>query len=178
MYEYREIRPEELPEGATGQDLMNMGLFEVSTGIYHCISGAADNRGQRPHLAALPGQLLAGGRARHRLLPKDVRTAVLHARVVRHHDAKQSLRHMVNDNQDPERLRAAVPARGGSRKPASESKALQALSRAKALAESGEALNLLVPMAEVQDGDVVEYDMLPSLAFDGEVGLPRKPRPL
>jgi len=170
LYEYREILPEHLPPG-DHQDLMNQGIFEIAPGIYQCICGAPDNRGQHPAGTKLPGHRLGvTGVSRHRLLPKDVRAAVLHARVMRHADRAASLRHLVNDNDDPERLRAGVPARGGSRKPANEAKALASLGRAKGFVESGEAETLLVPMMEVQDGDVVEIDALPAMRFAGETG--------
>jgi hypothetical protein len=153
------------------QFLMNKGFFHVGGEVYNCIGAFKDRRGQYKDEAELPGHRITKGQfiARHHFLPKPMRADVMRAVVFRHRDPTKSLRHLVNDNTDPQRLRAGVPAIGNRRaQPISDSKALAALLRARALADAGDAHRLVVPMAQVQDGDVVAENMLPAFEFSGE----------
>lgn len=179
MYELRTIAPSELPtvtmlDGSTvpasDQDLMNMGVFHIEGDVYACIGVFADGRGQHKSADQLPGTVISAGylQQRHAALPGGVRAAVMKATVYRHKNPIASLRHLVNDNSDPDRLRARVPALGGSARPANVEKALDALAAARDLAVLGDAEQLTVAMADVQDGDVVEVDSVVPLEFAGE----------
>ncbi len=180
-YGVRVIQPEQLPatvldpEGeerpSDEQDLMNLGLFRARDGdtTFATVEPFPDGRGQHKDDSALPGLLLARGRDRYREISKERRGEVLHARVIRHVAPKQSLRHLVNKNDDPRRLRAAVAVHGvGPRSPEHQEPALRALAAARELVARSEAVELVVLMNEVQDGDVVISDLHPPMRFAGE----------
>ncbi len=180
-YGVRVIQPYQLPatvidpEGRERpieeQDLLNLGFFRARDGDTHYASVEAfeDGRGQHKPGTQLPGVLLARGRDRYRKLSKERREGVLNARVVRHNDPKKSLRHLVNDNTDPKRLRAGVAVYGvGNRQPADRVAAQAALAGAQGLVAASQARELVVRMDEIQDGDVVVSDLHPPMRFAGE----------
>lgn len=180
MYEVRFVLPEDLPRvrnpltgeesAPTNQDLMNAGLFRIGdTDYFDCVGAFDDRRGQYKDAAQLPGIRVAHGQDRYRNLPKPLRAELLQARVFRSTDPEVSLRHTVNKNDDPRRLRAGVPATGkGSERPIDMGKAMEALEGAKEIAAQGDAIMLNVPMHQVADGDVVEENLIPPMRFAGE----------
>lgn len=183
-YEFREILPTELPRvhhpetgprDATDDELRNLGFFRIAANDFFCSGVFDDNRGQHPVGTELPGRRLAKGLVTQRiaLLSITDRDRILRARVYRHSDPLVSLRHLVNDNTDPDRLRARVPATGrASVQPVNLAKAMTALESARSLARPNAglavAVELFVPMVDVLDGDVVEEDLIPPLVFAGE----------
>ncbi|MGH7459653.1 MAG: hypothetical protein ACREMA_01325 [Longimicrobiales bacterium] len=173
MYEMRIIPDSDLPEAASEQDLMNMGLFRVEGDLFQCVGVFADGRGQHAPGTQLPGQACSRAgylNQRWASMPPQLRGRVLRARVYRHRDLSKSLRHLVNDNNDPARLRAAEAASRARRVEARTGAVDAALDLARGLAaDAGEPVDeLLVAIGDIRDGDVVELDGIPAVTFAGE----------
>lgn len=162
------------PEHAQLAAALQRGVAAPDVGaddvVYHCGVLDTDRRAQLPVSVLSEGRL----RARHVALPDvAMKRRVYDAAVYRARDGRVNLRTRC-ETAVAGQLEARVPATGRtSAQPADSVGARAVLEEARRRAtapegETAEAVRIMVRMADVLDGDVVEEDAVPRVRFAGE----------